>query len=169
MNAQLAQSARWAEAVIAVLRQAGITEDDPDFAALFDAECDMLERLRRMLRQAREIEATSKGLAEIMREMRGRRERFDKKAEGLREAVAYAMQECGLRRLDAPDFTATLSAGNPYLVGVEAIDPAHLPDVCCNIKREASKTKIRAFLDGGQTIEGVSLGNPEPVLTVRTR
>lgn len=169
MNAQLAQSARMAEAVIAVLRQAGITEDDPDFAQLFDAECDMLDRLRRMLRVARETEAHAKALAEMVRDMRERKARFDAKAGGLREAVAHAMQECGLKRLDAPDFTASLATGKPPVVGLDGIDPAHLPESCCRIRREADKGKVRAFLESGLTIEGVSLGNPEPVLTIRTK
>lgn len=156
-----------AEVVIDMMQAAGVSLDDEHFAELFSAECDLLERLRRMLRAARETEAQSKALAGIMAEMRTRRARLDAKADGLREAVSYAMQEAGLKRLDSPDFSATLSAGKPKLIGLDSIAPERLPEQCCRIKREVDRAKVREFLEGGLTIEGVSLGNAEPVLTVR--
>lgn len=167
MDQRLANDIRIAEGVIDLMQAAGVGLDDPDFAELFDAECDLQERLRRMLRAARETEATSKALAGIIAEMRSRKERLDAKAGGLREAVSFAMQEAGLRTLPAPDFTASLSVGKPKLIGLDSIDPQHLPDTCCRIKREPDRTKIREFLEGGLIIEGISLGNPAPVLTIR--
>lgn len=169
MDQALANDIRIAEAVLGLMQACGVGLDDPDFEQLFTAECDLLERLRRMLRAARETEAHSKALGGIMAEMRERKARLDAKAEGLREAVSFAMQESGLRQLPAPDFTATLTAGKPKLIGVESIDPANLPDTCCTIVRKPDRAKLRAFLAGGLSIEGVSLGNPEPVLRVNCK
>ncbi|MFL5063443.1 MAG: siphovirus Gp157 family protein [Xanthobacteraceae bacterium] len=169
MDQTLANDIRIAEAVISLMQISGVGLDDPHFGELFDAECDLQERLRRMLRAARETEAQSKALAGIITEMRTRKERLDAKTSGLREAVSYAMQEAGLKTLPAPDFTASLSAGKPKLIGLDSIDPAHLPDTCCRIKREPDRVKIREFLEGGLSIEGISFGNPQPVLTVRVK
>lgn len=166
MDLALTRDIRIAEAVITMMQAAGIDLSDPDFPQLFEAECDLLERLRRMLRAARETEAQSKALAEIMAEMRERRARLDAKADGLREAVKFAMQESGLKTLPAPDFTATLTAGKPKLVGLDSIEPWQLPEQCMRIKREPDRTKIREFLESGLDIEGVSLGNAEPILRV---
>lgn len=166
MDQKLANDIRIAEAVITLMQAAGVGIDDPDFPKLFDAECDLMERLRRMLRAARETEAQSKALAEIMAEMCERKARLDTKAMGLRKVVKYAMEESGVKRLDAADFTATLTAGKPKLVGLDSLDPWQLPDECCRIKREADRTKVRALLESGVTFEGVSLGNAEMVLRV---
>jgi hypothetical protein len=169
MDPTLARDIIIADAVIAMMQTAGVGLDDPDFPQLFEAECDLLERLRRMLRAARETEAQSNALGGIIAEMCKRETRLDAKAEGLRKAVSYAMSEVGLKRLESPDFTATLTPGKPRVVGLDSIDPAQLPEQCCRIERKPDRAKVREFLESGLRIEGVSLGNAEPILTIRTK
>ena len=166
MSAPLAHEVRIAQAVVEEILSAGVTHDDPDLTALVESECDVVERLRRILRYARHVEGQTKVLAEMMSEMRDRKARMEAKTEDLRSAVKWAMSEIGLKRIDAPDLTASLSGGKAPLV---ISDEAALPDDLCRIKREADKTAIRVALDGGREIPGVSLGNPQPTLTVRVR
>jgi hypothetical protein len=165
MSAPLAHDVLIGQAVIDEIRVAGIDEDDSDFATLIESECDVLERLRRIIRAARHAEAQSKALAEMQAEMRERKARFEKKADGLRAAVRWALGELGMKRLEAPDFTATLGSGKPKVI---VTDDAALPDSLCRIKREPDKTALLAALQAGPVV-GAELGNAEPVITVRTR
>lgn len=154
-----------AQVVIARLIEAGVDESDPDYAELLSSETDIQDRLVRVLRAARHTEAQSEALAGILRENKERKARLDNKAERLRGVVLQAMGDLGLTKLSAPDLTATVGAGKPKVV---ITDPDKLPDDACVLKREPSKTAIAAALADGP-VAGAEWGNPQPVLTVRTR
>ncbi|WP_310349218.1 siphovirus Gp157 family protein [Methylobacterium sp. BE186] len=165
MNTPLRHDVLIGQAVLDEIRAAGIDEDDADFAALVDAECDTLERLRRIIRFARHTEAQSKALGEIQAEMRERKWRLDKKAGDLRAAALWALGELGMKKLEAPDFTASVSESRPKVV---ITDEAAIPDQFCRIKREPDKTALLAALLRDE-VPGADLGNGAPSLTVRTR
>ncbi len=154
-----------ASQVAAALIAAGIEPDDPDYAELLGNETDVLERLRRILRAATRTEAHSEALAGIIKDNRERKARLDSKAERLRGVVLQAMAELGLKKLEGPDLTATVGAGKPKVV---ITDEAALPDDACVFKREPSKAAIAAALAEGP-VSGAEWGNPQPILTVRTR
>lgn len=154
-----------ASQVAAALIAAGIEPDDPDFAELMASETDVLERLRRILRAARHTEAQSKALGEIQSEMRERKARLDKRAESLRGVVLQALGELGLKKLEAPDFSASVGAPKPSVL---ITDEAALPDDVCAFKRVPSKTAIAAALAEGP-VPGASMSNGTPSLTIRTR
>ncbi|KQP53067.1 siphovirus Gp157 family protein [Methylobacterium sp. Leaf106] len=166
MSAPLAHDVLIGQAIISEIQAAGIDEDDSDFATLVEAECDVMERMRRIIRAARYHEAQSKALAELQAEMRERKARIDAKAEKLRDATKWAMGELGLSKLAAPDFNVSLSAGRVPLV---ITDEAAIPDDLCRTKREADKTAIREALDAGRDVPGAAFGNPSPTLTVRAK
>ncbi len=147
------------------LEAAGITAEDPDYAELLASECDVQDRLVRILRAARRTEAQSKALAEILADNRERKARLDTKAERLRGVVLHAMQELGLKRLEGPDLTASLGAGKPKVI---VTDDAALPDDVCVMKREPSKAAIAAWL-AEKPCPGAELSNATPSLTVRSR
>lgn len=158
---------RIAQEVVEQLKAAGIDADDPDFATLIESECDLQERLRRMMRAARWSAKQAEALKDMVDEMRERQKRMEAKAERIKAAVLWAMQETGLPRLEAPDLTVTIAKGKPPLV--VTADAATLPDEFCKVVREPSKTKLREALEAGVVIDGVSFGNASPYLTVRVR
>ena len=166
MDQNLAQSLAVAQYAIEAIKAAGITEEDPDFATLVESECDAIERLRRMLRAARYAEANAKAVKEMEAEMKDRRARFEGKAETLRAIVKQAMEQIGLPKLEAPDFTASLTASRP---GVVIEDEESIPSQLCRIKREPDKTAIRKALEEGEAIPGASLAPASQTLTVRVR
>lgn len=166
MNAPLSHDVLIGQAIISEIQAAGIDAEDPDFATLVESECDVIERMRRILRAARMTEAQAKALGELQAEMRDRKARLDKKADSLRDACKWAMGELGLRKIEAPDFNVSLSAGRAPLV---ITDEAALPDELCRVKREADKTAIKAALEAGQDVPGALFGKPSPTLTVRTK
>jgi hypothetical protein len=168
MNAHTTFSDEIATAALVVkaLQDAGIGPDDPDYETLIESECDALERLRRMLRAARFTEANAKALKDIEAEMKERRQRFENKAETLRSIVKQTMQTLNLSKIEAPDLTASLSAGKP---GVVIQDEEAIPSQLCRVKREPDKAAIRKSLEQGETVPGAFLTPAFPTLTVRTR
>jgi hypothetical protein len=153
--------------VVTRLRESGVTDDDPDFLEILENESDLLERLRRMVRASREQKTYAKALGEMIADMRERKARLELRAEQIDSVVLWALQESGVRRLDAPDFTASVASGKPPLM--IAVDPKDLPNRYCRVTREPSKSRLREDLETGIEVEGVTLGNPVPYLTVRTK
>ncbi len=151
--------------VRAALEAAGITQDDPDYADLMASECDVQDRLVRILRAARHTEAQSKALAEIVADNRDRKARLDTKAERLRGVVLHAMQELGLKKLAAPDFDATLAAARPKVV---ITDLSKVPDRFCRFSREPDKQALLAALLRDE-VPGADLGNGGDTLTIRRK
>lgn len=166
MSTPLSHDVLIGQAIISEIQSAGIDSEDPDFATLVESECDVLERMRRIIRAARHTEAQAKALAEMQAEMRDRKARLDRKADSLRDACKWAMGELGLKKLEAPDFNVSLSAGRAPLI---ISDETALPDEFFRVKREADKTVIKGALEAGREVPGALLGNPSPTLTVRAR
>ncbi len=168
MSAQqsFSQEIATAALVVKALQDAGITPDDPDYETLIESECDALERIRRILRAARYTEANSKALKEIEEENRERRKRFDAKAETLRAVAKQAMQTLGLPKIEAPDFSASLTATRPSVV-IE--DETAIPSQLCKTTVAPDKNAIKAALEQGEAVPGASLSAPSQTLTVRVR
>lgn len=161
----LHQEMALASQVAAQLIAAGIDETDPDFAELMASETDILERLRRILRAARHTEAQSEALAAIVKDNRERKARLDNKAERLRGAVLQAMSELGLKKLAAPDFDASISAGRPKVtVSDEKSIPARFFVVTEALDKRALADALKS-----DAVPGASLSNGSDVLTIRGR
>lgn len=164
-NQTFTDEVRVASAIALQIADAGVDADDPDFTTLLESECDVVERLRRVLRASRFQEAQSKALGEMIAEMRERKGRLDRKADGLRGVALWAMTELGLRKVEAPDLTASITAGRPKVI---IIDEAALPDDVCVFERKPSKAAIAAWLDE-KPCPGAEMSNGGPSLTVRVR
>jgi hypothetical protein len=149
------------------LIRAQITPDDPHWDDIIATEVDVVDRMKRLLRAAREKEAMAETLKRMEGEMHERRTRFEEAAETMRKQVTWGMSELGLKRIEAPDFTASLSAGKPK---VKVLNEALLPEHLCRITRTPNLTAIREFLEAGPlTLDGAVLSNPAPVLRILVR
>ena len=165
MTTQLAIDVRIAAEIIDQIR-AAVGEDDPDFAELVESETDLLERLRKMLRAARLAEADAEATGEIIRDLHERKSRLKLRAEKLRGLTLFALQELGMKKLDAPDMSVSVRDGAP---GVEITDASALPDRYVRIKVEPDKAAIREALKDGEEIPGALLKNGSPALTIRSK
>jgi hypothetical protein len=98
------------------------------------------------------------------------RERLGRLAErGLkkRQLALEAMNEAGLKKLQQPDFTASARHGAPPLVvtSEQFIPEAYWIPQPPKLDRHT----LTAHLRRGDQFPGVCLGNPAPILTVRTK
>ena len=117
------------------------------------------------MRAALADEALAAGLKGRMAEMEGRFQRLEERAAKRRQIVKDTMVELELKK--APDFTASVRPGMPTLM---VIDEAAVPSIYWEPRQPRLKRQELALdLKGGAEVAGVTLSNPEPVLSVRTK
>jgi hypothetical protein len=84
-----------------------------------------------------------------------------------RQIAKDVMVELDLKKLSAPDFTASIRPGTPALM---VIDEAAVPSIYCEPREpRLNRQGLVTDLKQGAEIAGVTLSNPEPVLSVRTK
>jgi len=128
---------------------------------------DMHEILGAIVRAALADEALAAGLKCRIAEMQDRLERLQDRANKRRQIVKDAMVESDLKKLTAPDFTASIRPGMPALV---VLNEDEVPKTYWEPGEPRLRRQVLAHdLKGGAEIVGATLSNPEPVLSVRTR
>jgi hypothetical protein len=100
-------------------------------------------------------------------DMQERLSRIEARVEKKRTTITAVMEKADLKKLEQPDFTASLRAVPPGLV---VADETLIPDDYW--KPQAPKLDRRgllAALNAGQVVAGVGLGNGGTTLSVRTK
>ena len=99
--------------------------------------------------------------------MQERLERFEDRASKRRGIARDVMTDTEIKKITAPDFTVSLRPGTPSVVVVdEAVIPAAFWEPQAP---RLNRATLLAELKEGESIAGVALSNPQPVLSVRTR
>jgi hypothetical protein len=107
------------------------------------------------------------GLKCRISDMQGRLDRLQDRASKRRQIARDVMVELDLKKLNAPDFTASIREGTPSLI---VLNEDAVPSIYWQPSEPRLKRQELAYeLKQGAEIEGVTLSNPEPVLSVRTR
>ena len=128
---------------------------------------DVHEILAAIVRAALADEALAAGLKGRFAEMQERLERLQERAAKRRQVVKGTMVELDLKKLTAPDFSASIRPGMPALL---VIDEAAVPSIYWEPREpRLDRQGLLAELKQGAEITGVTLSNPEPVLSVRTK
>ena len=141
--------------------------DDLTLADTVEGLTDLHEIVTAILRSALEDEALVNGLKTRIAEMEGRLERLRDRASKRRQIAKDVMIELDLKKLTAPDFTASIRPGIPALM---VIDEAAIPSIYWEPREpRLNRQALACELKEGAEITGVTLSNPEPVLSLRTR
>jgi len=146
--------------------RARIREQDPqiDEQTLADTTeglTDLHEILAAVIRAALADQALATGLGGRIGEMEARRDRLQDRAAKRRQIAKDVMVELDLKKLTAPDFTASIRPG---------IDETAVPSVYWEPREpRLNRQGLANDLKQGAEIAGVALSNPEPVLSVRTK
>jgi Siphovirus Gp157 len=113
------------------------------------------------------ISALASGLEGRIGEMQARRDRLQDRAAKRRQIAKDVMVELDLKKLSAPDFTASIRPGTPTLI---VIDEAAVPSIYWEPREpRLNRQGLANDLKQGAEIAGVALSNSEPVLSVRTK
>ena len=141
--------------------------DEQTLADTVEGLTDVHEIVQAIIRAALANEALARGLKCRISDMQGRLERLEDRAFKRRQIAKDVMIELDLKKLNAPDFTASIREGIPSLT---VIDEEAVPSIYWQPSEPRLKCQELANeLKQGAEIEGVALSNPEPVLSVRTR
>jgi len=141
--------------------------DEQTLADTVEGLTDLHEILSAIIRAALTDQALATGLEGRIGEMQARRERLQDRAAKRRQIAKDVMVELDLKKLAAPDFTASIRPGTPALM---VIDEAAVPSIYWEPREpRLNRQGLANDLKQGAEIAGVALSNPEPVLSVRTR
>jgi hypothetical protein len=149
-----------------------IRADDPQIdeqvlADTVEGLTDLHEIIAAIIRSALSDEALATGLKGRIAEMQDRLERLQDCAAKRRQIAKGVMIELDLKKITAPDFTVSIRPGMPSLL---VLDEAAVPSIYWEPREpRLNRQELLNELKGGADIEGVTLSNPEPVLSVRTR
>ena len=141
--------------------------DEQTLADTVEGLTDLHEILAAIVRAALADEALATGLKGRITEMQERLERLQERATKRRQIVKDTMVELDLKKLTAPDFSVSIRPGMPALL---VIDEAAVPSIYWEPREpRLDRLGLLAELKQGAEITGVTLSNPEPVLSVRTK
>ena len=141
--------------------------DEQTLADTVEGLTDLHEILQAVIRAALGDEALFSGLKGRISDMQERADRLQDRASKRRQIARDVMVELDLKKLTAPDFTASIREGVPSLM---VIDEAAVPSIYWEPREPRLKRQeLAQELKHGAEIAGVSLSNPEPILSVRTR
>ena len=128
---------------------------------------ELHEMISAVIRSALVDEALQAGLRTRIEDMRQRLGRLAERGFKKRQLALEAMNEVGLKKLEQPDFTASTRLGAPPLiVNSEGDIPGSywIPQPP-KLDRQALTSDLRR----GDQVPGSCIGNPAPILTVRTK
>jgi hypothetical protein len=141
--------------------------DEQTLADTVEGLTDLHEILAAVIRAALADQALASGLEGRIGEMQARRDRLQDRATKRRQIAKDVMVELDLKKLSAPDFTASIRSGTPALM---VIDEAAVPSIYWEPREpRLNRQGLVTDLKQGAEIAGVALSNPEPVLSVRTK
>ena len=141
--------------------------DERTLADTVEGLTDLHQIVEAIIRSALEDEALAGGLKGRIIEMEERLNRFEDRASKRRQIAKDVMVEFDLKKLQAPDFTASIRPGTPALM---VIDETAVPSIYWELPPpKLNRREMLSDLKEGADVAGATLSNPEPVLSVRTK
>jgi Siphovirus Gp157 len=141
--------------------------DEQTLADTVEGLTNVHEILAAIIRAALTDQALATGLEGRIGEMQARRDPLQDSATKRRQIAKDVMVELDLKKLSAPDFTASIRPGTPALM---VINEAAVPSIYWEPREpHLDRQELANDLKQGAEIAGVALSNPEPVLSVRTK
>lgn len=142
--------------------------DEELLATAVEGETNLTECVTHVLRSAEEDRTLSAALHIRIAELEDRKTRIDKSIERKRDIAVAAMERFGIRKISAPEFSASLT---PSPVKVIITEPELLPEGYWRHKPapppEPDKNLIKAILQESGVIPGATLSNPGYHITIR--
>jgi hypothetical protein len=141
--------------------------DEQTLADTVEGLTNVHEILAAIVRAALADEALATGLKTRIAEMQDRLARLQDCAVKRRKIARDAMVELDIKKITAPDFTASVRPGMPALL---VLDEAAVPSIYWQpVPPRLNRLGLLNELKEGADIKGVALSDPEAVLSVRTR
>lgn len=153
------------EAVAAMLRDE-LADDERAYLDTLEGETDLYEWLRRLLDRIEEDEGVQAALAEQMSDRQARKARAAERVKANRTAIMALLGCAKLDKLALPEATLSVRDVPPKPI---VTDEAAVPDEYCKVVRKPDMAAIKAGVETGAAIEGVSFDNGGQTLIVRRK
>jgi hypothetical protein len=141
--------------------------DEQTLADTVEGLTDLPEIIIAIVRSALADQALATGLKGWIAEMEDRLERLQDRASKRRQIAKDVMVDLDIKKITAPDFTVSIRPGLPSLL---VLDEAAVPSIYWQpVEPRLDRQSLLSELKEGADITGVTLSNPEPVLSVRTK
>ena len=141
--------------------------DEETLCDTLEGMTSLHEKLAAVIRSQQHDSDISKALKERIGVMRERLKRFENRIDKKRELVTYVMECADIRKLNEPDFSASLRLVSPSL---HIIDENAVPDKFWNPQpAKLDRQALLAHLKANQSIPGVSLNNGSQTVSIRTK
>ena len=139
--------------------------DEQTLADTVEGLTQLPDILEAIIRSVLADEALVKGLKCRIAEMQSRLERFQDRASKRRAIAKDVMVDLDIKRINAPDFTASIRAGLPSLL---VLNEEEVPSVYWQpTESRLDRQSLAHDLKQGADIAGATLSEPYPVLSVR--
>ncbi len=142
-------------------------DDDETWLDTLDGETDAIGAARAVVRAILEAGANAEAVKALSAQYTERKRALEAREDRLRGALLRFMQEIGEKTLPLPEATVSVGHGQPALVGEPDVEA--IPEGYVKITKTADRALIRKALMGGFEVEGCTLSNAEPRLTIRTK
>jgi hypothetical protein len=143
-----------------------LLEDDDAWLASLESETDFNELLTTIVRRIEDTKALVIGTKDRFEELKSRKDRFEHRVDTLRNLLFKIMQAAEIAKLELPECTLSLRAGQPQVIGEPDIT---MPDEFWKYSRDLDRTKIKDALKTGKTVPGFSLSNSSPIISIRIK
>ncbi len=141
--------------------------DEQTLADTVEGLTDVHEVLGAVIRAALADEALASGLKSRIAEMEGRLARLQDRSAKRRQIAKEVMTEFDIKKLQAPDFTASI---RPGIASLAVINENEIPSIYWEPRDpKLDRATLISDLKQGTEVAGAALSNPESVLSVRTR
>ncbi|MET3995008.1 hypothetical protein ABID65_006674 [Bradyrhizobium sp. S3.9.2] len=144
-----------------------LADDEILRADMLDGETNIKDVLTTLVAAIDDHKTLTEAISARTQQLAGRRARFARRTEFLRELVLKVLQAADLKKIELAEATLSQRATQPQIIG--EVEADQLPDELCKITREPSRTKIREALLKGEVIPGLALSNSPPTLTINTK
>ena len=146
------------------LRAAYKDVTDEDLADTLEGETTLNDDIAAVIREALAREAMAKGIDEHIAKLTDRKARLVNGASTLRAAARTAMEECNIKKVPAPDFTASLGEGRAKVI---ITDQSKIPEKY--LRRSDPEPDKKAIAEALKTgdVAGATMSNKQVVLNVR--
>lgn len=142
-----------------------LAEDDVLRADMIEGETSLHECLRMIERRRQEACSLAGAIAGNIAELSERQERFERREQAMRALMFKLLQAGELKKVELPEATLSVANGKPKVI---ITDVGLLADRYWRVKREPDMRLIAETIKD-RPVEGATLSNAEPHLTIRTR
>jgi hypothetical protein len=153
------------DAVAAMLADA-LEDDERAYLDCLEGETDLYEWVRRLLERIEEDQGVIAALAEQIADRQVRELRATDRIDANREAIMALLQCARLDKLTLPEATLSVRRMHPKPI---VTDEAAVPDDFCKVTRRPDMAAIKAGVEAGAAVPGVSFDNGGNSLTIRRK